>query len=350
MATKPGAPKINLAQILGKRGFASEVAKQRKAEAEQRQQARTILDPLDVAGEYDAARLLKTTLGGEVRAITLDDLRAFADSARRLGKRFKGGITARGVIDASLQVDRDRANTQIRTAVVVKAQAGMLHFVTNAGPDSDAVRHHVHVEFPSFKAFSASPQDPRKLARPMLDGPMKFDCDCGRHRYWYRYIATKGGFAALRPETGFPKVRNPTLVGVACKHVLRVMAALTKDANVTQKAAAMIAAAQKNDTRAQITSASEAKAAAQKQLAQAHHVKNQAETTAQQAARRASTPAGKAKALMAAAKEAQKRAQAQALKSRKALQAAFDKLATAPLTKAMCDALIAKLQAASTID
>jgi hypothetical protein len=54
-------------------------------------------------------------------------------------------------------------------------------------------------------------------------GPLKFECDCGRHRYWFRYIATIGGYNAGRPETGYPKIRNPKLFGVACKHVLRVM-------------------------------------------------------------------------------------------------------------------------------
>lgn len=348
MATARGGSLLKT--IYGKRGFGSEVARIRQAEAEQRQQARTILDPLDVAGEYDAARLLKTTLGGQVRPITLEDLRQFSYLANRLGKRFKGGITARGVIDASLPIDRDRSNAQIRTAVVMKAQAGMLHFVTNASHDSDAVRHHVHVEFPAFKAFAASPQDPRKLARPMLDGPLKFDCDCGRHRFWYRYLATKGGFAAGRPETGYPKIRNPNLVGVACKHVLRVMQAVLKDGNVTARVQAMIASAQKNDTRAMITTAAEARSQAEKQLQNSHHAANRAESTQDIAKRRAATPAGRARAILAAARAAEQRALASAERSRAELERAFQKLQVAPMTKAMRDQLIARLKTLNTID
>lgn len=350
MATKPLPPRINLSAVLGKRGFTAEAARLRKSEAETRANATTILDPMDVAGEYDAARLLQTTLGGQIRPITLDDLRHFTSLANKLGKRFKGGITARGVVEASLQVDRDRANKQIRTAVVVKAQAGALHFVTNSGPESEVARHHVNVEFPAFKAFAASPQDPMKLARAMLDGPLRFECDCGRHRYWFRYIATKGGFGAGRPETGYPKIRNPKLTGVACKHALRVMQAVMKDANVRAQAAKMIGAAQKNDTRAQTVSAADAKAAAQRQLEAAHHAKNRVETAQQMAERRAKTPAGKARALAAATKEAQRRAAAAADKSRRELERAFAKLQAAPMTKAMRDALIAKLMAANTTD
>lgn len=348
MASAP--PRINLSAVLGKRGFTAEAARLRKAEAEQRQAATTILDPMDVAGEYDAARLLQTTLGGQIRPLTHEDLRTFSQLANKLGKRFKGGITARGVVEASLQVDRDRANREIRTAVVVKAQAGGLHFVTNAGPDSDALRHHVNVEFPAFKAFAASPQDPAKLARAMLDGPLRFECDCGRHRYWYRYLATKGGFGAGRPEPGYPKIRNPKLVGVACKHALRVMQAVMKDANVRAQAAKMIAAGQKNDTRAQTVPAAQAKAAAEKQLAAAHHAKNRVETAQQIADRQAKTPAGKLRAIAAATKEAQRRAAEAAAKSRRELDKAFAKLQTAPMTKAMRDKLVAQLMAMKTTD
>lgn len=325
-------PRINLSALLGKRGFASEAAKLKQQEAETRANATTILDPLDVAGEYDAARLLMTTLGGKPRAITLDDLRQFAHNARKLGKRFKGGITAKGVIEASLQVDRDRANREIRTAVVTRAQAGLLHFITNAGPDSDVVRHHVHVEFPAFKAFAASPQDPKKLAKPMLDGPLRFECDCGRHRYWYRYIATKGGFNAGRPEVGYPKIRNPKLVGVACKHALRVMLAVLNDANVRAQVAKMIGAAQKNDTRAQTVTAAEAKRVAEQQLQRAHHLRNRVETEAQRTKRIAATPAGRTRALQAATREAARRAEAAKKAGRAELADAMRKLANVPLT------------------
>ena len=66
----------------------------------------------------------------------------------------------------------------------------------------------------------------------MRKGGRKFDCSCDRHRYFLRYVATIGGFNAGRDETGFPKIRNPGLKGVACKHVLRVMAELESSNSV----------------------------------------------------------------------------------------------------------------------
>lgn len=352
MATNSHAATIaaTLARVLGKRGYGSEVKRNYAAAAESLARSPTLLAPTDVAGEYDASRLLFTTLGGQLRAITQDDLRHFSHLANKLGKRFKGGITARGIIDHSLQVDRDRANREIRTAVVVKAQGGMMHFVTNAGPDSDVLRHHVHVEFPAFKAYAAQGQKPDKLARSMLDGPLKYSCDCGRARFWYDYIATIGGFKSGPQQPNFPKIRNPKLVGVGCKHALRVMQAVMKDANVKIQATKMLAAAQKSDNKAQTLTAAEAQAIARQQLAQSHHVKNKAETTTQAQQRKAASPAGKLRALNAAVAEAQKRAKMQATQGRRALEDAFKKLQTAPLTKAMRDQLIKQLQTAKTID
>lgn len=66
-----------------------------------------------------------------------------------------------------------------------------------------------------------------KLAKQLCAGRVSYDCDCGRHQYWYRYIATAGNFALAPPkEYAYPKVRNPDLKGVACKHVIHAMTRL----------------------------------------------------------------------------------------------------------------------------
>jgi hypothetical protein len=322
--------RVNLSAMLGKRGFGAELARARKAEQESRDAAAKRILGTDVIRDkdVDAAKLLFTTLGGQVRPITLDDLRQFEHNARKLGDRFKGGITARGVVDASLEIDRQRANKQIHTAVVMSAKAGLLHFVTNAGPDSEDVRHHVHVEFPAFASFAANPQDPKRLARAMLNGALKFDCDCGRFRFWFRFIATKGRFVHGRLETGYPKIRNPGLTGVSCKHGLRVMQAVLTDPNALAQTAKMIAAAQAGNVKQpHKLTAAEAKLIAQRQLATAHHKKNQAETTAERAVRIAKTPQARARVQMAAAKEAQRLAEQARAKLRTDMDKMRDHLA-----------------------
>jgi hypothetical protein len=54
-------------------------------------------------------------------------------------------------------------------------------------------------------------------------GKVKYECDCRRFKFWFRYINTVAGTVLGRKEGGYPKIRNPQLSGVACKHILRVM-------------------------------------------------------------------------------------------------------------------------------
>ncbi len=215
-------------------GSAAEARARAAEDRQERQAAPNILNPNEVRGDYDASRMLMTTLGGEVRPVTADDLAMFRHNARTAGQRFKGGITARQVIDLSLSVDRDRARRQITMAVPSAARgvrssnrqvsALEVRFITNAGPDSDVSRHHVTVEFTGYQtAIASGAESVKRAAARLRKEGIRFDCDCGRHRYWYRYIATIGRYNAGRPETGYPKIRNPKLNGVACKHVLRVM-------------------------------------------------------------------------------------------------------------------------------
>jgi hypothetical protein len=198
-------------------------AKERSAEAQRK--GSIILSQKDVlTGHWDASKVLFTTIDGQLRPITSDDLAAFRRNIKTAQSRLTKGITAKQVIDWSLHDDRKRATEQIKMAVPASAHNGTVRFITNAGPESLVSRHHIIVEFLNYGAEAASGSiDPRKSAMRLRHGPLKFECDCERHRYWYRYIATIGGFNAGRSEVGFPKIRNPKLQGIACKHILRVM-------------------------------------------------------------------------------------------------------------------------------
>jgi len=193
-----------------------------------------ILSAKDVQGHYDVQRLLHTTLGGAKRALTLADLATFQRNIAAVQRRYKGGISAKQVLDLSTAIDRQRANAQIHSCVVVSAQGETLRFLTNAGPDSKDSHHHVTVRFLDLTAHIAGPNSAatRKSALAVRNGRLLIDCDCGRWRYWYRFVATVGKYQAGRAETGFPKIRNPQLKGVACKHLLRVCAEIEKSPNV----------------------------------------------------------------------------------------------------------------------
>lgn len=189
------------------------------------------LRPSDIAqGEkYDVERVLYTTLGqgkGEApRRITRDDILAFQENILLLKDQYSKGITPQNVINLSHQDDIDRANKQIHLIVPASRKAGLIHFITNAGPNSKAVNHHVEVEFSNFNSvvFNINKEAISTVKNRLANGNLRFECDCGRHTYWYRYMATIGGYGLGRQEGGFPKVRNPHLTGVACKHALKVM-------------------------------------------------------------------------------------------------------------------------------
>lgn len=166
--------------------------------------------------------------------LTRDDLQHLAKAMDELQDKFKsmqvrGGIHPRTVINKSRKVDLQRCQDEINTAVMARRdKEGVVVFRVNASAKSKQTHHAVSVQFLDFQAALAGGRITNKMAEAVARGPIRFDCDCGRHRFWYRYVATVGGFAQGKAETGFPKVRNPKLGGLACKHVLRVMLVLTK--------------------------------------------------------------------------------------------------------------------------
>ncbi|QFY42987.1 hypothetical protein F6R98_10475 [Candidatus Methylospira mobilis] len=206
------------------KGRLADDAAQRSAAAKEKHSI--ILNQNEVlTGNWDAHKVLFTTLGGKLRTITSDDLTAFRRNIQTAQANFTKGITAKQVIELSLHADRMASTEEIHMAVPVSATNGTVRYITNSGPNSKVTRHHVTVQFLNYMAEASSGAGgARKSAQRLRLAPLKFDCDCERHRYWFRYITTIGGFNAGRAETGYPKIRNPNLYGVGCKHVLRVMA------------------------------------------------------------------------------------------------------------------------------
>lgn len=229
-----------------------EIDKKRRQQAEKQANNR-ILSKNDVQGLWDANRVLHTTLGGEYRELSAEDLAAFRRNMKTAKRNFQGnGITARQVINLAAgrslnyakneynkkhgyNSDIDKAKKQIKYAVIASAQNNILRFITNASGETPGIKqHHVIIKFTEFDStiarLSASEINDKnaaaKEAKILRKTKLAFDCDCGRHTYFFRYVATIGGFNAGRPETGYPKIRNPGLKGVACKHVLRVLTEL----------------------------------------------------------------------------------------------------------------------------
>jgi hypothetical protein len=222
----------------------AELNRRRLADLQSRQRASTILSPEAMqGGKQSPARLLSTTLGGVARPITNADLVAFRRSVAAVGAKLREGVTTQEVIDLSAPIDRERARREIPYAMPARLRDGQVIFSVSAGPASRVNRHMVTVVFPGYGAALSRPGTALQAAAWLgREAHLKFDCDCEHHRYRLRYISTIGGFNAGRQETGFPKLTNPTLTGVACKHVLRVMTELQSGMFVRRQLAAMIEA------------------------------------------------------------------------------------------------------------
>ncbi len=231
-----------------------EDARQREEAENKPKNQNVILTKRDVQGEWDASRTLFTTMGGKVRPITRHDMALFRQNMRVARASFRGeGITPQQIIDVSAATplnyknpddnngcsnDLEKARREIRVAIPVSIRRDELRIKTSASGSSGKTSHIINVKMNAMneagiRLASVKAGDDKAIKRVanwLRKQKMAFECDCERHRYFFRYLATIGGFAAGRQELGYPKIRNPHLRGVACKHVIRAMSELQSSA------------------------------------------------------------------------------------------------------------------------
>ncbi|MCX4030349.1 hypothetical protein H0A36_26590 [Endozoicomonas sp. SM1973] len=188
---------------------------------------------------------------------TIEDLTGFAQAQKRLAKQFGSakGVPTDQLIASSRAIDVERANLEIRSARLYKIHGSTLTFSVTASGKYQAQFHQVKVRLEDWWRHLTDAGNVNRAMTQTLAGPVSFDCDCGRHQFWYRYVATVGGFAIQPYEKDFPKVRNPQLRGCCCKHVLKVFRALKSPTVKTQLTQQMIRQAEQagfaGDTRHQ---------------------------------------------------------------------------------------------------
>lgn len=170
---------------------------------------------------------------GEKRAYSLTELQGMALAGQRIKKKFNtatNGAKVGQLIAASDAKDIDRVkNGEIKTSALYKIHGNLLHFQVSASPQSNYTHHQVKVRLEEWDSqLDGLEADKTYLqaAKGAATGRVSFTCDCGRHRYWYRYLASVGHFALDPLEGVFPKIRNPHLTGCCCKHVIKTLAVL----------------------------------------------------------------------------------------------------------------------------
>ncbi|CAE6901356.1 hypothetical protein R70199_03713 [Paraburkholderia domus] len=265
---RPKSRTSHIPHVVKTRGAVKEANARFAAADAVRKQSPNLLLPADISGKYDASRVLSTTLGGEIRPLTQEDLEAFRDNIATVSRHYTKGLTAQKIINLSRDDDRLRANEQIHYAVPSSANRGNVRFITNAGPESEYKRHFVWINILDYQAQSATPDEPRTIARRMAkNSPLQIWCDCPRFRFWYAYVATIGGLnAGPRAENAFPKIRNPMLTGIACKHILRSLHDFQRSSAIQNVLARMVQRAQSDAAvQQELISGDEARRIAQQQ-------------------------------------------------------------------------------------
>lgn len=137
------------------------------------------------------------------------------------------GVLVQDLVRISLPIDKQRAK-DVRAATLFKFDGNTLSFrVTASGesagaPSSYVVRVRLE-EWHNRVKDSATGNSYLMAAQRASRGHVSFDCGCGRHQFWYRYVATIGNFALSPEEHVFPKIRNKRLRGACCKHTLKVL-------------------------------------------------------------------------------------------------------------------------------
>lgn len=163
---------------------------------------------------------------GQTVEFTLDDLKRFVAANEAAQKSYRQEV--RGVPLSQLERNSDPKDIErskdVRAATLYKIDKNLLHFRVTGNVKKYYL---VRVRLEDWNLALHSTAAPLLSARMAATGRISFDCACGRHQFWYRYLTNIGGFDVNPPkEQDFPKIRNPGLKGCCCKHVLKVLRVL----------------------------------------------------------------------------------------------------------------------------
>lgn len=170
---------------------------------------------------------------GDTWERSLSQLSDLANRIEARKSKFESGVkgvVVQDLVRISLPADKQRAK-DISAATLFKFAGNMLHFrVTASGETPKAPSHYlvrVRLEDWHDAVKNSSGSNSFLLAaKRASQGHVSFDCGCGRHEFWYRYLATIGGFSLNPEEHVFPKIRNLHLKGCCCKHTLKTLMVL----------------------------------------------------------------------------------------------------------------------------
>lgn len=205
---------------------------QKNNTANRRKASRTITPAmLRRKSKNDLAKLGRKQNGESFTRQDLIDLEKNKQEFEKRYDRTTAGITFLELMAGSREMDIKRANNQVNDGsgitrgnlVIIKANHLTFNVRASMKNGKDSHRVVIRLEEWDDKMGEATPTTKgyQKATGEAVKGRMSIQCSCGRHQYWYRYLATIGNYCVAPPkEFSPPKIKNPNLTGVACKHVL----------------------------------------------------------------------------------------------------------------------------------
>lgn len=171
---------------------------------------------------------------------TAEDMKKFMSNRQAHRQRTSSdvpGVTYAQLVAHSLKIRVQRANNKvddgsgISNAMLLRVRHNVADIQVRASQASHKDHHLVRVRFEEWDRYVEDVGDEKTsldaLTRRLAASRVSFDCSCEDHQYRYRYMATAGNYALKPPaEYAFPKVENPHLEGLACKHVIHTMTRL----------------------------------------------------------------------------------------------------------------------------
>jgi hypothetical protein len=162
---------------------------------------------------------------GYTVSFSVEDLKQFQESLKRVKANNRSNVAGMPLValdNASHAADKRKMREEIRSATLYKINGNMLAFRVAGSGRHKQQYYQVRIRLEQWHDLMTDARTFLAGARAAAVGNISFDCTCGRHQYWFRYLATMSNCAVAPKEKDFPKIRNPKLSGFCCKHVLKV--------------------------------------------------------------------------------------------------------------------------------
>jgi len=171
-------------------------------------------------------------LAHKIHKTDIMDVQGIDKEKKKLAKLlnyYTAGISVKNALDRSRAEDFNRASTLRAVAprrfskgvYTIMVEASKQHIKHEFGVQGTgkALYHQVNIawDLDSVDVDTLSVKEVFEQAR------VHFECACGRHTFWYRYIWTKIDASLGLQERRFPHIRNKNLEGMFCKHGLRAL-------------------------------------------------------------------------------------------------------------------------------